>query len=281
MRPEVGKLVGMSGMLALDDLEDACRKLSGLGFEAVGVFHGQIGSRLVNAPVFEGHYRAAGTVIREAGFIVSTLNVIEDEPEFQPFGTTDDLRRSSERLAHQLRMAEAMGAPGILIWDGRARDSMTADRAPELLAECIGRAREMAGPAGDIDISVELHPFTFALQYRKLRELARALTSVNSSICVDFCHFAVALGPGFLSAIDEVVMDCVGEIHYCDSDCVTSEFHFPAGRGSLDMRAIEAFFVGRQVPASMDVFQWPFPLAGARDGMSLYRDFVSRLSSRP
>ncbi len=281
MRPEVGKLVGMSGMLALDDLEDACRKLSELGFEAVGVFHGQIGSRLVNAPVFEGHYRAAGTVIREAGLIVSTLNVIEDEPGFQPFGTTDDLQRSSERLAHQLRMAVAMGAPGILIWDGRARDARTAGKAAQLLAECIGRARQMAGTAGDVDISVELHPFTFALQHRKLRELARALASVNSSICVDFCHFSVALGPDFLSAIDDVVMERVGEIHYCDSDCVTSEFHYPAGRGSLDMKAIEAFFAGRQIPASMDVFQWPFPIAGARDGMSLYKDFVNRIATRP
>jgi sugar phosphate isomerase/epimerase len=234
---------------------------------------------LVNAPVFEGHYKAAGTVIREAGLIVSTLNVIEDEPAFHPFGAVKDRKRSSERLAHQLQMAAAMGAPGILIWDGRAHDSGTAARASDQLAECIGEARTLAGSAGGLEISVELHPFTFALQHRKLNELARALARVNGTICVDFCHFSVALGPGFLSEVSDEVMARVGEIHYCDSDCVTSEFHYPAGRGSLDMRAIEAFFAGRQVPASMDLFQWPFPLAGARDGMGLYKDFVRRIAS--
>ena len=279
MRSEVGKLVGMSGWLALDDLEDASKKLSDLGFEAVGVYHGQIGSRLVNAPVFEAHYRAAGQVIREAGLLVSTLNVIEDEPAFHPFGGADALRSTIERLAHHLRMAAAMGAPGILIWDGRANDGRAAERAPELLAECIAEARRIAGPAGEIDVAIELHPFTFALKHRKLRELSRALVYANASICIDFCHFSVGLGAAFLSEITDDVMERIGEIHYCDSDCVTSEFHYPAGRGSLDMKAIEAFFEGRQIPASLDLFQWPFPLTGAKDAMPLYRDFVKHLST--
>jgi sugar phosphate isomerase/epimerase len=168
-----------------------------------------------------------------------------------------------------------MSAPAVLIWDGRVPGRVEAARASDQLAECIGRARELAGPATlDIAVSAELHPFTFALKYGHVEDLATALPRVGAGICIDFCHFSVAQGGDFQSLLTDSVIAAVNEIHYCDSDGTTSEFHFPPGRGSLDLAALEERFRGRGLVAGLDLFQWPAPRSGARDGMSWYKRFV-------
>jgi sugar phosphate isomerase/epimerase len=275
MREDVGKLVGMTVWLALEDLEEACSTLCDLGFEGVSVVYTQVGSRLISAPVYEGHYHAAGDIIREAGLIISTLNTIEDIPEFDPFTSPETNARSAERLAVHLRNALAMGAPAILVWDGRADGPGQAEVAPRLFTECIGRARELAGPdTADIAISVELHPFTFALKYGKLPELAAMLPDVGAGFCVDFCHFGVALGKDFITELTAPVMAATREVHYSDTDCKTSEFHYPAGRGVLDMEALEEHFRGRRLPVGLDLFQWPAPRSGARSAWERFTSFV-------
>jgi sugar phosphate isomerase/epimerase len=275
MRDDVGKLIGMSAWLALQDLEEACDTLKSLGFDGASVVYTQVGSRLIPAPVYEGHYAAAGDVIREAGLLVSTLNVIEDPPNFDPFTSADSRARTAQHLSQHLRNALAMGAPGILIWDGRVEDASRADSAAVIFAECIGRARELAGPAtSGLGISVELHPFTFGLKYNKLPEMAARLPGVGAGFCVDFCHFGVALGPGFIEVLSPQVMGATTEVHYSDTDCKTSEFHFPAGRGVLDLAALEAHFRGRGLPVGLDLFQWPAPRSGARTAWDQFTSFV-------
>jgi hypothetical protein len=101
----------------------------------------QVGSRLIS--VYPGHYVAAGDVIREAGLIVSTLNVIEDPAQFRPVRAGRWPGRTVEHLAAHLTNALGMGAPGILIWDGRLHDDDQLDGAPKVLAECIGKARKL------------------------------------------------------------------------------------------------------------------------------------------
>ncbi len=275
MRQDVGRPVGMTAWLALEDLEEACATLRDLGFEGMSIVFTQVGSRLIPAPVYEGHYAAAGDIIREAGLVVSTLNAIEDVPDFDPFTSSESSARSAARLAEHLRHAAAMGAPGILIWDGRADGPGQADDAPRRFADCIGKARDLAGPSSaDICVSVEFHPFTFGLKYGKLPELAAVLPDVGAGFCVDFCHFGVALGKDFISELTPPVMAATREVHYSDTDCKTSEFHYPAGRGILDMAALEEHFRGRQLPVGLDLFQWPAPRSGARYGWDKFTSFV-------
>lgn len=280
-RSDAGKLVGMSGWLALEDIEEACTTFLGLGFNAIGVFHTQVASRLISAPLYEGQFRAVGNIIREAGLVVSTLNVIKDRDEFDPLGSAESLKAAVHVLARDLQRAAVMGAPGILIWDGRVDDEKAADTAPARMAECIARAREASGLSEAPEISIELHPFTFALKYRRVTQFAEALRQVGAGLCVDFCHFAVGLGRDFLDVIDDDVMASVNEIHYSDSDCETSEFHMPPGRGVLDMARIADRFRGRRIPASWDLFQWPAPRAAVRKYMPVYREFVAALSEAP
>jgi hypothetical protein len=72
-----------------------------------------------------------------------------------------------------------------------------------------------------VQVSTELHPFTFALKYRKLSELAEVLPAVGAGICVDFCHFGVAPGPDFMEDLTPPVMTATTEVHYSDTDCTT------------------------------------------------------------
>jgi sugar phosphate isomerase/epimerase len=280
-RGDVGKLIGMTGWLESRDLEEGCESLLKLGFDGVGVIGAQIGSRLIGAPVFDGHFAAAGNMIRESGLVLSTLNVIEEAPAFDPHGGPEARHATAARLAEHLRHAAIMGAPAILIWDGRVNSADLAASASNQLAECIDEARKQAALGGDhVEVSVELHPFTFALRYKRMDDLATALGSVGAGFCVDFCHFAVALGRDFQASLGSHLMAAVTEIHYADSDCLTSEFHYPAGRGVLDLAALEAHFAGRGVPVSLDIFQWPAPIRGARESMPSYRPFVAAQATR-
>jgi sugar phosphate isomerase/epimerase len=275
MRNDIGKRIGMTAWMPLQDLEEACTELKELGFEGMSVVFTQVGSRLIPAPVYEAHYAAVGDLIREAGLIVSTLNAIEEPPNFDPFSSESSFDHTVEQLAKHLRNALAMGAPGILIWDGRADAEEQLISAPTTLVECLGRARQKAGSAtSDLQISVELHPFTFGLKHQKLEELAPLLGGVGAGFCVDFCHLGVAAGGDFLHILTPSVLDATNEIHYADTDCKTSEFHFAVGRGNLNLPALEEHFRGRSLPVSLDLFQWPAPRSGVRTSWDNFSNFV-------
>ena len=109
-QPDHGKLIGMSLMAGRDDIEVAAATVRELGFEGMEVHASQIGPGLPGVPVFEAHAAAVGDVIRRAGLIVSTLNVVGDAT-FDPFGGPDALTTTIEGLAS----AHALGGR-----DGRA-----------------------------------------------------------------------------------------------------------------------------------------------------------------
>jgi sugar phosphate isomerase/epimerase len=167
-----------------------------------------------------------------------------------------------------------MGSPRVLIWDGIAREPAVVDRAPTTLARVIGRALEDCRLPDPPDISIELHPFTFALEQRRLDDLAAALVPLQAGICLDFCHFAVALGPGFIDEVSDRVLDTVNHIHYADSDATTSEFHIPPGLGVLDLKRITERLRGRGLSAAWDLFCWPGPERAIGTYMPAFAEFV-------
>ncbi len=273
--PDYGKLVGMSLVAGRDDIETAAATVKALGFEAMEVHGSQLGPGLPGVPVFESHAAAAGEVLRKAGLIVSTLNVVGDET-FDPFAGPDALATTIKGLAAHLRWAAAMGAPRVLIWEGRVEDRAGVDDACRKLAHAIEAASEQSGLDMPPAVSCELHPFTFALKHDALGELAAALTSVGAGICFDFCHFGVGLGRDFLSHIDDAVVAAIDHVHYSDTDITTSELHFPPGDGVLDLDAIGARIEGKPIALSWDLFGWPGPRAAVREKMDVYRSFLER-----
>jgi sugar phosphate isomerase/epimerase len=277
VQPDHGKLIGMSLMAGRDDIEVAGAMVKELGFEGMEVHGNQIGPSLPGVPVFEAHAAAVGDVVRRAGLIVSSLNVVGDS-SFDPFGGPTALATTVEGLAAHMRWAAAMGAPRVLIWEGRVAKREDLDAACKTLANVIDNARRRSGLSDPPSVSCELHPFTFALKYRALPELATALRSVGAGICFDFCHFGVALGGDLFALLAEDVVDTIDHIHFSDTDGRTSELHFPPGEGMLDLAAIGERIAGKPIAASWDLFGWPGPRYAVSAHMDAYRGFVEKLA---
>lgn len=271
---DAGKLIGMTVAFARLDLEMAVREIANAGFAAVEVHATHLGPGLPGVPVTERHADAAGEMIRSCGLAVSSLNVVDDAT-FDPHGDAEARRRTVAGLAAHLRLAAAMGSPRVLIFDGRAAVT-EAVPAVGRLCEVVENALERSGLRDPPDVSVELHPFTFALAHNVVEELAAALRGVGAGLCVDFCHFAVALGPSFVAALTDEVLAAVNHVHLADSDCVSSELHLPPGLGVLDLEAIVERLSSRRLAIGWDLFGWPSPRAAAGQYLGRYAALVAR-----
>jgi sugar phosphate isomerase/epimerase len=273
--PDAGRLVAMSAALPRLDLETAAAEFAELGFQAMEIHISQVGPGLGTLRLSERHAEAAGVAVRGSGLQVSTFNVV-GEPSFQPFGDAGARQETSREIALHLRMAAAMGAPRILIWDGRLGAADLLESAPRLLCECIAAGREQCGLQDSPAVSVEFHPFTFALQERRVGETARALAGAGIGVCLDFCHFGVALGSGFPGLLDDQVLGAVNHVHFSDTDCRTSELHFPPGDGVLDLDMLRRQLAGRGLAVAWDLYSWPAPRDAVRQRFGAYRNFVER-----
>ena len=236
---DVGRLIGMTVALSWLDGEQAVDELAAVGFTAVEVHTLQLGPSLPGPAVLEAHAAAMQSHLRGRGLEPSSLNAA-GAAGFEP--VAGDWEESVDVLATQLRLAAALGSPRLICWDGRIGSAEPA-RAPARLADAIDEARRRSGLQDPPVISVELHPFTFALACGLVSETATALREVGAGLCVDFCHFAVALGRSFPLAPE--VIAATNHVHLADSDCATSELHFPLGEGSLDLGALAASFAYR------------------------------------
>ncbi|HEY8619250.1 MAG TPA: TIM barrel protein [Dermatophilaceae bacterium] len=274
-----GLLIGMTVALPQLDLESAIDVLAASGFEAVEVFMGQLGPRIVEVPLFEAHAAAARSHISRRGLVVSTFNGIVGV--FDPFSSAKSFDEAVQFLIDRLRLAEAIGAPRLLTWDGELTDRRLIERAPQILASCIAAAQaEYPGP-GTPEVCVELHPNTFALKFDMLEPTADALVAVGAGICLDITHFAVAMGPDFASQLSERVLSAVTHVHFSDSDARSEQLHFPPGAGVVDLSDIADRLAGRGLSAAWDLFGWPFPRQAVTTGLSEYRRFLSRLHGEP
>jgi sugar phosphate isomerase/epimerase len=278
-RPDVGRLIGMTVGFARLDAEAASSLLAELGFEAVEIHLLQLGPGMPGVPVFERHAEALGLALRDLGLVVSSLNGA-GAPGFDPLGGGEALHEAAGELARQLRLAAALGSPRVLCWDGRLPDGAAPRAAPGLLAECVAAAIERSELDDPPAVSVELHPFTFALERLLVREVADALAGVGAGICLDFCHFGVALGADFGRELSAEVLRAVNHVHFADTDCATSELHFPPGEGVLDLDALVSSLEARDLALAWDLFGWPAPRAAIRRTMPVYAHHARRGSAR-
>lgn len=267
---DIGRLVGMTVALSWLDGEQAVEELASIGFSAVEVHLEQIRPGLPGLPAHEAHAAAIGDLLRERGLVPSSLNAA-GSAGFEPLN--GDREGSVETLARQLRLASALGAPRLICWDGRLGDT-DPRLAPATLATVIDDARRRAQLDDPPVVSVELHPFTFALASGCVAETAAALQEVGAGLCVDFCHFGVALGPTFAATLEPDVIAATNHVHLADGDCVTSELHFPLGRGVIDLEASASLFSSRPVSLAWDLFGWPVPRRAMREGFARYARIV-------
>lgn len=252
--------------------EDACRELQTLGFEAVEIFVGQIGPGVISLPLSERHGEVVARHLREIGLEATMLNAIDGN--FEPLLNWDE---SVRWLARTLRLAHSAAIPRVLIWDGQAPTDLTqTEPFARLLAEAVEGGRELSGLAAPPTISVELHPFTFALQNDLLVETAMALSAAGAGICLDFCHFAVARGARFTECLEDAVLEAINYVHWCDSDCSTDALHMAPGAGRLDLDAVVDRLAGRGLVLAWDLFAWPTPRAAIVEHLGIYEQALER-----
>ena len=77
-----------------------------------------------------------------------------------------------------------------------------------------------------------------------------------------------------MDGLDDAALAAVNHVHFSDTDCVTSELHFPPGRGVLDLDAIMGRLSGLEVAVAWDLFGWPAPRAAIRDSFAAYAGYV-------
>jgi sugar phosphate isomerase/epimerase len=262
--------IGMTVAFPRLGVEEACQALKELGFAAVEVFTGQVGTGMVDLPLGPAYGRVLSQMFAALELEPVMLNAIDGT--FEPLLDAD---AAADRLAAFLRLADAADIPAVLVWDGRLANASAAT-APATLAATINEARGRSGLASCPAISVELHAFTFTLARRMLEETAEALSDVDAGICVDFCHFAYALGTDFARYLTPAVVKAVNRIHWCDADGETDSLHMPPGEGCLDLDLLAEVFAGRGLPLSWDMFAWPSPRLAALTAMPTYDHYLER-----
>ena len=98
-------------------------------------------------------------------------------------------------------------------------------------------------------------------------------SGTTSASLTDPCHFGVGSPDSYLAAIGKPGsrIKCV---HFSDSDKISSELHFPPGKGCLDLDGILNELKGIDFRGSWMVDYWLYPLPeeAARSGLAFLRE---------
>jgi sugar phosphate isomerase/epimerase len=215
--------------------------------------------------------RQLGDHIAEKGMTLAGFNVANAE-DFQALRSPDDLAPALASLTRDIDLAADLGATYLSTWEGRVPEGVSAaDRHGWLLestVELFRQAVRHSEPHG-IDLLVEVHPFTLGIDVDWLVKLMDGVGSERFGVTYDSCHFAVGLPDGYIEAVEQLGSR-IKTVHLSDSDKTSSELHFPAGKGCLDMDGIVAALkgVGFSGDLMVDVWLYPLPELALREGIA-------------
>ena len=157
-----------------------------------------------------------------------------------------------------------LGVTDVMVWEGvrpQESDMPTAD----LLAVLVNLFREAidyARPKG-VRFTAEPHPFTLGMDNDFMKKLCDQLDREHFGVLFDFCHYGVGQPGTYVNAIYELGPR-IEHLHYSDTDGVTSELHYPPGKGVLDLAAmnkalVDISFAGT---STLDMYGYPTPEQG-------------------
>jgi sugar phosphate isomerase/epimerase len=251
-------------------LEAALRQTAALGFDALELWPPQIAACRT-----DGLRRQLAEHCAALGLPLRRLNAAGANY----FGPLESPQQAAGILAHLQRdidAAQALGMSEVLTWEGRAPAGATAaDKNGWMLDSMVElfRAATVYARARGITLSVEVHPFTLGIDLAWLNALFERVGATY-----DCCHFGVGLPDGYVQAI-AALGPRLHHVHFCDSDQVSSELHFPPGRGQLDLAAIVAALKAINFTGSfmLDLWLYPLPEEGARLGVPYAREVMRQL----
>lgn len=212
---------------------------------------------------------------RGLGIGMGGLNVV-GEDYFQPFGTDAEKERTLGGLLADMHYARSLGTTDVLVWEGRAPKGTTeADWLNKLLAPLIELFRAAIAQAKPLGMRflVEPHPFTVGMSDRFLTALYDALDPDHFGVTYDFCHYGVARKTDYVDAI-HALGHRVRHLHFSDTDQESSELHFPAGSGRLDIPAILRAFreIRYDGTITLDLYGYPMPVDALEHSVTHLRE---------
>ena len=161
-----------------------------------------------------------------------------------------------------------------MVWEGvRPQDSdmPTAD-LQAVLVKLFREAIDYARPKG-VRFTAEPHPFTLGMDNAFMKQLCDQLDREHFGVLFDFCHYGVGQPETYVQAIYELGSR-IEHLHYSDTDGVTSELHYPPGKGVLDLKAMNRALVdiGFAGTSTLDMYGYPVPEQGYVWSLPLYRE---------
>ncbi len=212
---------------------------------------------------------------KSIGISMGGLNVV-GEDYFQPFESDAQLEQTLEGLKADMEFALSLGTTDVLIWEGRApRGTTESDWLEKLLprlVELFRSAVALAAPRG-ARFLVEPHPFTVGMSDRLLVKLYDTLESPHFGITFDFCHYGVGRPKDYVQAV-YTLGPRIRNIHFSDSDQITSELHFPPGTGHLNIAALLDAFkkIKYDGAIALDLYGYPMPVQALPSSVDRLRE---------
>jgi fructoselysine 3-epimerase len=201
------------------------------------------------------------------GLTMGGLNVV-GEDYFKPFGTKQERRETLEGLQRDVDFALSLGMKDVLIWEGvRPQGYSDSQCREELLPGLIDLFREAiaySAPKG-ARFLVEPHPFTVGMSDDFLIALVDSLPENTIGITFDFCHYGVGRPHDYIDAVPKLGRR-IRNIHFSDSDLLSSEVHFAPGDGRVDIDGLLRAFreIGYSGPVTLDLYNNPTPIEATR-----------------
>ena len=247
--------------------EEACQRLARAGCNAVEMWPPHLEG--CKTPLLLKQFRDFAA---ELGLELWGYNAVGAD-YFQPFGAQANYDRTLAGLKADVDQALELGVHDVMVWEGlRPPDSDMPDA--DLLAVLVAlfsEAIDYAGPKG-LRFTAEPHPFTLGMDNGFMKQLCDQLDRDYFGLLFDFCHYGVGQPDSYVEAIYDLGSR-IEHLHYSDTDGVTSELHYPPGKGVLDLAAMNQALVdiGFAGTSTLDMYGYPVPEQGYIWGLPIYR----------
>ncbi len=248
-------------------LEEACQRLAASGCNAVEMWKPHLAG--CKTPTLMAHFREFAA---ELGLELWGLNVVGAD-YFAPFGSRENYDRTLAGLKEDVDYAIELGVQDVMIWEGlRPEDDRPDADLLAVLVSLFGESIDYARPKG-VRFTAEPHPFTLGMDNQFMKQLCDGLDRACFGVLFDFCHYGVGQPETYVKAIYDLGAR-IEHLHYSDTDGVTSELHFPPGKGVLDLAAMNQALsaIGFAGTSTLDLYGYPVPESAYRWGLPLYRE---------
>ena len=248
-------------------LEEACQRLAATGCNAVEMWKQHLAA--CKTPTLMEHFREFAA---ELGLELWGLNVVGAD-YFAPFGSGKNYDRTLAGLKEDVDYAIELGVQDVMVWEGvRPEDDRPDADLLAVLVSLFGEAIDYARPKG-VRFTAEPHPFTLGMDNQFMKGLCDVLDRACFGVLFDFCHYGVGQPKTVVKAIYDLGTR-IEHLHYSDTDGVTSELHFPPGKGVLDLAAMNQALanIGFAGTSTLDLYGYPVPESAYRWGLPRYRE---------